>query len=266
MIISVINWKGGQGKTTLTFQLSFALSELGFRVLAIDLDGQDLSNAFSREREFSGYLSDYFSHPELDHNLISVRTNNLHYIANERRRSDLAVKLLSSQGREGQERLIDLLSPLDEFYDVIMLDCSPSSSVLSDNAFIASHRILIPAELDIAALEGMVDLIDRVELVRSKGWNRRLQIAGVVLFKPKDRTLIGQAAKVQLDSIIASRLQGKLFNTVIRENTKMKESQALGIPIGEHAKTNRGTEDILSLALELIEREQLKPRSHGKKG
>ncbi|MDA3822936.1 MAG: ParA family protein, partial [Bacteroidales bacterium] len=226
-----------------------------------DLDGQgNLSGGLSKDHNFKGYLPNYFSHPEDEHDLISVRSENLHFIANERQRSIGAAKLLSSQGRNGQERLRDILVPLKEYYDVILVDCPPTYDILAENAMIASDRILIPTELTMEALDGMVALIREIMKVKEKGWNKNVEVSGIIIFRPNERTVYQAEAKKELVKIAGD----KLFSTTIRENVKVAESIAMGLSVMEHAPKSNGSEDILSLTDELIKTESLTIQSNGK--
>jgi chromosome partitioning protein len=263
MVISIMNWKGGQGKTTTVFQLAHILSSKGFKVLAIDLDGQgNLSTALNRDQEIGAYLSDYFSHPDEDFPLVHKYSDNLHYIPNERNKAIKATKSLVAGGREGLEALKHLVTILRPKYDVILIDCPPSYDILTENALYASDRILVPTELIAESLEGMVSLVRSVKKFVDNGWSPNLQIAGVFVFRPKERTNYQKDARAFLEKIA----EDKLYSTIIRENIRVPESMINKVSVVDYDPKCNGAEDFLALAKELIKKEKLiKKINHGKK-
>lgn len=253
MVISIMNLKGGQGKTTTTFQISLILNAMGYKVLAIDLDGQgNLTSALNKtEKKIESFLPDYLMNPEDEHKLINARTKGLHYIANERLRNSKARKIISGMGWEGQTLLKNLIDPLREHYDFILIDCAPDYDILSENTLLASDKILIPTELSKESMKGMISLMNLTQRKIYQQFNKDISILGVFLFRPNERTKYQNEAKKILHQIVP---ENKIFKTAIRENIRVAESMAIGESVVTYAPKSNGAIDFYKLTKEFLKK------------
>ena len=236
-VIALANFKGGVGKTTSTINLGAALQEKGKKVLLVDLDAQyNLTQSIGLEGD-SSQLYDALSsgtalQPVEVVGGLSVIPSSLELIKAD-------IELSSRFKRE--EVLSSLLEPLSSSYDYILLDCPPSLGVLTLNAFVAAHFLIVPIEAEFLALKGYTVL---TEALSSIG----LQIDRVFITKYDGRKVLNRNV---LQSIRAN-LGEQAFSTVIRENIALAEAPAAGLPITSYQPSSYGAEDYRSLAEELL--------------
>ena len=258
-IIAVANQKGGVGKTTTTINLSAALAEAGFRVLVVDLDPQgNASTGLGIEladREFTTYellledisLKDVIQASAID-NLsiipatVDLSSADLELISNEKRSF-----LLHDALRQTQMGEYD--------YDFILIDCPPSLNLLTVNAMIASHSILVPLQSEFFALEGLSQLMLTIREVRQAG-NKDLRIEGVVLTMYDKRNNLSQ----QVEQDARENLGDLVFNTVIPRNVRLSEAPSFAMPVLTYDSSSKGAVAYRALAQELIKKNNLQPK------
>ena len=249
-IISIVNQKGGVGKTTTSVNLSAYLAQKGKKVLVIDLDPQ--GNATSgygldkTELESSVYdvlvndtpIADVIQ-KEKRHNLDICPTNiNL---------AGAEVELVSAMSRETiLKRSID---EIRDNYDYILIDCPPSLGLLTINALAASTGIIVPIQGEYYALEGLTQLIDTVNLVK-KHLNPKIGIFGVIITMFDGRTQLTR----QVTDEVKKYFGDKVFETVIPRNIRLAEAPSFGKTIAEYDPKSRGGRAYSELAEEVIER------------
>jgi chromosome partitioning protein len=255
-IIAVANQKGGVGKTTTTINLSAALAEAGFRVLVVDLDPQgNASTGLGIEladREFTAYelllediaLKDVIQASAIDNLSIIPATVDL---------SSADLELMSNEKRSFL--LHDALrqTQMDEYeYDFILIDCPPSLNLLTVNAMIASHSILVPLQSEFFALEGLSQLMLTIREVRQAG-NKDLRIEGVVLTMYDKRNNLSQ----QVEQDARENLGDLVFNTVIPRNVRLSEAPSFAMPVLTYDSSSKGAVAYRALAQELIKKNNL---------
>jgi chromosome partitioning protein len=247
-IYALVNQKGGVGKTTTTINLGAYLAKMGQRVLLIDLDPQ--ANATSclgidkRKVTTSVYNILIEDSAPADAILVSPKLN----IALLPASPDLAgaeVELVGELAREN--RLKNRLGPILENYDYVLIDCPPSLSLLTVNALVAAEAVIIPVQCEYLALEGLGQLVQTVNRVRS-ALNSSLNIRGVVMTMFDGRT--GLSAQVVAE--VRKHLPGKVFKSIIPRSVRLAEAPSHGVPISAFAASSAGAQAYEALAEELV--------------
>lgn len=251
-IFSVMNQKGGCGKTTTTVNLSAALAKLGFQVLAIDLDPQmNASLGLGiRPEEGAKTIYDLFKNPNLSpfDAVQSTSVENFHIIAGSRGLSSLAVEIMDQPGWESQFK--NFARSLKQFYHFIFIDCPPALNALTVNSLAASDDIVIPFQTHYFAMEGMKELFITVDSVREK-YNPGLRGGNIL------PTMFDKRPKLTREILESIRgyFKERVFDTVIRNNVKLMESSMHGYPVLVYDPASNGAKDYQALAEELLRRE-----------
>jgi chromosome partitioning protein len=242
-VISIVNHKGGVGKTTTTLNLGRGLTRLGYRVLLIDMDSQgNLSQALGVDEP-----QKQVKNALLDNEPLPVVTIDEQY---DLAPSDLELayadlELVQSVG--GVNQLRNAIAPLRNQYDYILIDCPPALNIFTNSALVASHACLVTLQPEASALKGVNSLLERITQVRDR-INYELTIDGILL------TMVDRRLKVHRDMInyIHQHLHHlRIFRTEIRLNVALKESQVAQRDIFKYAKDSNGAQDYLNLAREL---------------
>ncbi len=254
-IISVVNQKGGVGKSTSAVNISAYLGQSGFKTLLVDMDPQ--SNATSglgiypEDIDKSTYDAIInFETPAKT--ILKTGYENLDIMPSSEKLSGAEVELVSNFKRE--YRLKDIIDQLSSEYDYILIDCSPALGLLTVNALTASGEALIPLQCEYYALEGIARLLKTVDLVKHN-LNNDLEISGVVLTMYTRTRLSGQAVKE-----IRKYFPGKVFKTIIPRNVRLAEAPSFGKPILSYDPGCMGAMAYKSLTKELIARHRYKSK------
>ncbi|SHJ86113.1 chromosome partitioning protein [Shimia gijangensis] len=250
-IIAVANQKGGVGKTTTAINLAAALVEQGSRVLVVDLDPQGNASTGlgidTADREYTTYdlLLDDADLKDVVH---LTATEGMAIIPATVDLSSADIELISNEKRSFL--LHDALRQpaMDEYHwDFVLIDCPPSLNLLTVNAMIASHSVLIPLQSEFFALEGLSQLMLTVREVRQTA-NRNLRIEGVVLTMFDARNNLSQ----QVEQDARDNLGELVFETKIPRNVRVSEAPSFAQPVLDYDPTSKGAEAYRDLAREIL--------------
>ena len=245
---SLLNYKGGVGKTTTSYNLAILYAQAGKKVLAVDLDPQS-HYAISlglKEPGLSG-VDDIFLEDDVnvEDYLVSVRPN-LDLLPSGFRLGE--VEKLSSQGPAMASVLRDALVPVLPDYDVVIIDCPPSSGLLNFNALFASKEVLIPVSSDFLSLQGLSQLLKTLRSAQ-KFIGRELDI-WIILTRYATRRRLSREVRDKLMEYFPNRV----LNTVIRESAPIAESPGFGLAVTEYRPRSNGAQDYLGLADDILYR------------
>lgn len=262
-IISMVNQKGGVGKTTTSINLAASLGLLNKKVLLVDLDPQgNTTTGIGIEKgdlKYSIYDALLGSVVPKD-SVRKTKFKNLDVIPATINLAGIDIEFLEktkedlSFSKGGQLKRV--LNELRENYDFILIDCPPSLGILTTNALTASDSVLIPVQCEYFALEGIMQLLNTIKLARKK-INPKLDIEGVVLTMLDSRTNLG----LEVVENVRGFFREKVYDTIIPRLIRLTEAPSHGKPIANYDPTSRGTEAYMNLAKEVIDRNAREEKS-----
>jgi chromosome partitioning protein len=257
-ILSLANQKGGVGKTTTAINLGTALAAIGERVLIVDLDPQgNASTGLGIDRKSRNHKTKdvLIGEAVLRDAVVATAVPRLHIAASTMDLSGLELEL--GHTRDRAFRLRDAIAALntnatpDTDYTYVLIDCPPSLNLLTVNAMAASDAILVPLQCEFFALEGLSQLLQTVEQVRST-LNPNLSIHGIVLTMFDSRNNLSNQVVADVRQFMGS----KVYNTMIPRNVRISEAPSYGKPVLVYDLKCVGSEAYLRLATEIIQREK----------
>lgn len=244
-LISVINNKGGTGKTTSVLNLGGALKKMKYKVLLIDLDSQcNLTNSL--------HLTDIKNHVgELLLGKCTMeaclhQAEGMDVIPSSPNLPDFEYMINNEPGREFLLR--EVLNKTNS-YDYVLMDCPPSLGTLSTNSLVAANQFVVPMQAENLAFIGLDRILQTAEKVQ-KRMNTELALAGMLFIKYQPRTKFGQEVLTNITE--NNLLKDKLFNAYNRQDIMLMEATAFGQSIFEYAPKSRGAFDYLTFAKELV--------------
>jgi chromosome partitioning protein len=248
-ILAFSNQKGGVGKTTTVQNLGKGLSNLGKKVLLVDLDAQgNLTDSYGIDNHsLNKTVYHVLKGNESVKNVI-MKSQGVDILPSNLELSGADLEFSSIPGREFL--LKDALEELYE-YDYILIDCPPNLSIMTLNALSAAHKVYIPLQTEYYSIKGMAQLLDSIKLIK-KRINHKLELGGVICTMYDRRKNLNKEVK----DIIDEYFEGKVLNTQIRENVSLAEAPSKSISIFDYKPNSNGAEDYLNLAKEIIEREE----------
>ena len=244
-VISLLNHKGGVGKTTSAINIGAGLVELGKRVLLLDLDPQaNLTLSLGIPRQKSSIYEALRGESELVPYTVK---DGLDVVTSTLDLSGAEMELINEAGRE--YILKELLEVVIEDYDYVIIDCPPSLGLLTLNALTSSRYVFIPLQTEFLALQGLAKIKQIVDKVRFR-LNKQLEIGGVIATMYDHRKVLNR----DVVETIKKYFGEKVFKTYIRDNVALAEAPAQRKDIFAYNKSSNGAKDYLSLCREILDR------------
>ena len=257
-IISVINQKGGVGKTTTVINLASGLSNKGKKILVIDLDpqgnattGLGLSNNESSDRTIYSVLN---GSKEISEVIQKTQFKNLDIITSNVDLSGLEVETAGHSRRALilKDQLTAYLNNSGASYTHILIDCPPSLSLLTVIALVASNSLIVPLQTEFFALEGLTQLMKTIDRIKNN-LNQDLEIRGILLTMYDKRNKLSS----QVEKEARDYFKEKVYQTVIPRNVRLSEAPSHGIPVLIYDKTCSGSKSYFNFTEEFLNQEKL---------
>lgn len=249
-IVTIVNQKGGVGKTTTAVSLSAALAQLGSRVLLVDLDPQGNATSGLGLRVHPGQPTVYnvlVEGLDIMDAIEPTSVRNLFVVPSNIDLAGAEIELVSTFSRE--QRLRKALHSIRSEYDVILVDCPPTLGLLTVNALTAGDGVIVPIQGEYYALEGLGALRRNADLIREQ-LNPNLEVVGYLLTMMDSRTRLSQ----QVADEVTAHFGGLVFNTRIPRSVRLAEAPGFGQPITVFDPSSRAANAYKSLAREVLQR------------
>ena len=252
-VISLVNQKGGVGKTTTSVNISAILAKKGRKVILVDGDPQgNATSGLGVDKNVENSLYDILvNEVDINETLQDTCIKNLKVCPSNVNLAGAEVELVNLMSRE--QRLKEKLDEVKDDYDYIIIDCPPSLGLITLNAFTAADSVLIPVQCEYYALEGLGQLINTINLVK-KHLNKNLAIEGAVLTMYDMRTNLSN----QVVREVKRYFDDKVYKTVIPRNIKLSEAPSYGMPITIYDATSKGARCYEKLAREIVKANEKK--------
>lgn len=241
-IIAISNHKGGVGKTTSVASIGAILSSKGYKVLMIDLDAQsNLTSSLTQEEPERTIYNALRERSELP--ILEIKEN-LHLTPSSLELAGIELELSSAMSREFI--LKDLIEPIADNYDYILLDTPPSLGLIVVNSFVAATDLYIPLTAEALPFKGLKMITDIASMVQ-KRLNPELSLSGIFITRWGGRKL-----NKMVEEALRANFGEKVFNTKVRENISIAEAPLTGKGIIDYAPNSNGAQDYLALTEELL--------------
>lgn len=252
-VISIVNQKGGVGKTTTAVNLAASLAVLEYKTLIIDADPQANSTShlgFDPKNVQIGLYEVLINEALAKDAILKTEFDYLDLLASNIDLVGAEIELVNISNRE--RVMLHAIEPLKKEYDFIIVDCSPSLGLITTNSLTASDSVIIPVQCEYFALEGLGKLLNTIKIVQSS-LNSDLQIEGLLLTMYDMRLRLSN----QVVEEVKMHFQQLVFDTIIQRNTRLSEAPSFGKPVVSYDVECKGTVNYLNLAKELLQKNGL---------
>jgi chromosome partitioning protein len=257
-IISIINQKGGVGKTTTVINLAAGLSMKGKKILVIDLDpqgnattGLGLSNTASSDSTIYSVLN---GNKKITEVIQQTSFENLNLVTSNVDLSGLEVETAGDSRRafKLKDELTSILNDSRASYDYILLDCPPSLSLLTIMALVASDALVVPLQTEFFALEGLTQLMKTIERIKNN-LNPDLSIRGILLTMYDRRNKLSG----EVEKEARNYFKEKVYQSVVPRNVRLSEAPSHGVPVLIYDKTCPGSKSYFNFTEEFLNQDKL---------
>ncbi len=247
-VYAIANQKGGVGKTTTAVNVAACIAEAGYRTLVVDVDPQgNATVGLGAERRTPALYDALTGDATAAEAIRPTSIPRLDILGSTPDLAGATMELPRLAGSEG--RLREVLAPVRDEYEFVVLDCPPSLGPLTVNALVAADRVIVPVQTEYFALEGLAGLLDTLGLIQRE-LNPRLTIAGMLLTMHDPRTKLAQ----DVEREVRTHFPSLVFETVIPRNVRLGEAPSFGRPVIHHDPHCAGSEAYFELAKEVAAR------------
>lgn len=252
-IIGVANQKGGVGKTTTAINLAASFGVLEYRTLLIDADPQANSTTgvgFDLQNVTQSLYDCMVNNASAKDVLLKTDIPNLDLIPSHIDLVGAEIEMINYPNREGV--LKQLIQPIKDDYDFIVIDCSPSLGLITVNALTASDSVIVPVQCEFFALEGLGKLLNTIKIVQSR-LNTELVIEGILMTMYDGRLRLCN----QVVSEVRRHFEDLVFSTIIHRNARLSEAPSVGKPVILYDANSKGSMNYLNLAKEILQKNNM---------
>lgn len=252
-VLAIANQKGGVGKTTTAINLAASLAVLEYKTLLIDADPQANStsgNGFDLKNIQLSLYDCLVNDTPIKNAVLASETPNLDILPSHLDLVGAEIELINHPNRE--YILKHAIAALNNEYDFIIIDCSPSLGLITVNALSAANAVIIPVQCEFFALEGLGKLLNTIKIVQAR-LNTDLQIEGILMTMYDGRLRLSN----QVVEEIKNHFEDLVFKTIIHRNTKLGEAPSFGKPALMYDTESTGAVNYLNLAKEILQKNNL---------